>query len=102
MRMSKLKSDNEELKQYDNRLCLRIEGVPLVEKETSEDVIGKVKSITSESGCDIPDVIIDIAHCIGKDRYNTLVRAMWTVTQIDLVKTLLYSTFGYRTMLYRN
>ena len=42
---------NLELEQYGRRLCLRIEGVPSVEKKTSEDdVLGKVKSTISESG----------------------------------------------------
>ena len=80
---------NLELEQYGRRLCLRIEGVPSVEKKTSEDdILGKVKSTISESGCDIPNVIIDRAHRNGKGRYNTWVRAMWTLSRINLAKTL--------------
>ena len=80
---------NLELEQYGRRLCLRIEGVPSVEKKTSEDdVFGKVKSTISESGRDIPNVIIDRAHRNGNGRYNTWVRAMWTLSQINLAKTL--------------
>ena len=51
------------------RCCLRIEGVPSVENESSDDVLGKVKSLITESGCEIPDVVIDIANRIGRG-YN--------------------------------
>ena len=65
-RINKLEDDSEELEQYGRRLYLRIEGVPSAEKETSEEVLEKVKCLVSESGCDIPDVVIDRAHRIGK------------------------------------
>ena len=51
------------------RCCLRIEDVPSVENESSDDVLGKVKSLITESGCEIPDVVIDIANRIGRG-YN--------------------------------
>ena len=35
-------SNIEELEQYGRRLCLRIESVPVVENETSEDVFSNV------------------------------------------------------------
>ena len=41
-RINKLEDDSEELEQYGRRLCLRIEGVPSAEKETSEEVLEKV------------------------------------------------------------
>ena len=40
--INKLEDDSEELEQYGRRLCLRIEGVPSAEKETSEEVLEKV------------------------------------------------------------
>ena len=52
-------------KQYGRRLCLRIEGVPSVENESSY-VLDKVKSLIMEYGCEIPDVVIDRAHRLGK------------------------------------
>ena len=44
-RINKLENDSEELEQYDRRLCIRIEGVPSAEKETSEEVLEKVKCL---------------------------------------------------------
>ena len=64
--MSNLENDNEELEQYGRRLTLRIKGVPLIAKETSEEVLGKVNSLMSDSGCDIPDVSTDRTHGIDK------------------------------------
>ena len=57
--MSFLECKNEELEQYGRRLCLRIEGVPPVENETSDDVLDEVKSLITESGCKIPNVVGD-------------------------------------------
>ena len=64
--MSILGYKNEELEQYSRRCCLRIEGVPSVENESLDDVLCKVKSLITESGCEIPDVVIDRGHRIGK------------------------------------
>ena len=54
-RINKLEDDGEELEQYGRRLCLRIDGVPSTDKETSDEVLEKVKSLASESGCHIPE-----------------------------------------------
>ena len=61
-----LECKNEVLEQYGRRCCLRIEGVPSAENESSDDALGKVKSLITESGCEIPDVVIDRAHRIGR------------------------------------
>ena len=91
-----LQSENEELEQYGRRLCIRVEGVPTTENETSEEVLKKVKSLINEARCDIPDVAIDRAHRIGngyKDRKtNTLCKSV-------IVR---FTTFRHRTMFYRN
>ena len=42
--------------QYSRRLCLRIDGVPSVNRETSNDVLEKVKEICAESNLEIPDL----------------------------------------------
>ena len=60
---------NEALEQYGRRLCVRADGVPTVDNETSHEVLDKVKSFIKETSCDIPDVVIDRAHRIGKG-YN--------------------------------
>ena len=57
---------NEELEQYGRRLCVRIDGVPTVDNETLDEVLDKVKSLINKTSCDIPDVVIDRAHQIGK------------------------------------
>ena len=45
------------------------EGVPSVKNESSDDVLGKVKFLVTESECEIPGVVIDTGHRIGK-RYK--------------------------------
>ena len=67
--VSYLECRNDELKQYGRRLCLRIEGVPTVENESLDNVLDKGKSLITKSGCEIPDVVIERAHRIGK-RYK--------------------------------
>ena len=91
--LSVLKCKNEELEQYGRRLCLRIEGVPSVEYESSDD---KVKSLITESGCEIPDVVIDKAHRIGKG-YKDKTRNIPCKSII-----VRFSTFRHRTLFYRN
>ena len=57
---------SEELQHYDRRLCVRIDSVPTVDNETSDEVLDEVKSLINETSCDIPDVVIDRADRIGK------------------------------------
>ena len=64
--MSVLECKNEELEQYGRRCCIGIECVPSVENESLDDVLGKVKSLITESRCETPDVVIDRAHQIGR------------------------------------
>ena len=61
------KSDENE--QYSRRSSLRINNIPLPEankKETSEDVLMKVKEVIAESATIIPDIALDRAHRVGK------------------------------------
>ena len=60
--MMVLQSKNEDLEQYGRRLCIRIEGIPTTDNETSEEVLRKVQSLINKAECDIPDVAIDRAH----------------------------------------
>ena len=94
--VSILECKNEELEQYGGRCCLRTEGVPSVENESSDDVLGKVKSLITESGCEIPDVVIDRAHQIGRG-YKGKTRNVPCKSIIDR-----FSTFRHRTFFYRN
>ena len=64
--VNELKSENEELELYGRRLCLR-DGIPSpVENETSDEALDKVMSLMQEAECDIPEVVIDRTHRIGK------------------------------------
>ena len=54
------------MEQDGRRLCIKINGVPVAENETSNDVLQNVKSIIEESNREIPDVSIDRAHRISK------------------------------------
>ena len=62
--MNKLKCVNEELEQCDRSLWVRVDGIPLVENEASDEVLDKVMSFMQEAECDIPEVVIDRAHII--------------------------------------
>ena len=62
---TKNKDENEDLEQYDRRLCLRIDGEPVEKGETSEGVLKKIASICEEASLDIPNIVIDRAHHIG-------------------------------------
>ena len=58
-------SRNEELEQYGRRLCLRIDGVPTVKDESSDDVLEFTKFLFKETKVAIPDKVLDHAHGIG-------------------------------------
>ena len=88
-----LECNNEELEQYGSKCCLRIEGVP--ENESSDGVLGKVKSLITESGCEIPDVGIDRAHRIDRG-YQDKTRNVPCKSI-----TVRFSTFQHRTLFYR-
>ena len=47
--MNELKRENEELEKYSRRLYVRTYGIPLVENEASDEVLGKVMSLMQEA-----------------------------------------------------
>ena len=57
-------SRNEELEQYGRRLCLRVDGVPTVKHESSDDVLEFTKSLFKEANVAVPDTVLDRAHRI--------------------------------------
>ena len=89
-------ASQDELEQYNRRLCARIDGVPVAENETSNDVLQNVKSIIEESSSEIPDVVIDRAHRIGK--------AYTDKTSGVKCKSIIvrFTTFRHRTMFYHS
>ena len=38
---------------------MRITGIPSQKNESDEDVRNSVKSVTGESGCNVPDITLD-------------------------------------------
>ena len=54
------------MEQYGRRLCLRIDGIPLKNNETSKDVLDSVKNLFELAEVNVPDVVIDRAHRIGR------------------------------------
>ena len=94
--VNELKDNQDKLEQYGRRLCIRIDGVPMVENETSNDILQNVKSIIDESSSEIQDVAIGKAHRIGK--------ACTDKTSGVKCKSIIirFTTFRHRTMLYHN
>ena len=48
-------------------MCVRITGIPSEKNESAEDIRNSVQSAIAESGCDIPDILLDRTHRIGKN-----------------------------------
>ena len=85
----------DEAEQYGRRLCMRFEGIPSKDKETSDQVLEFVKSKWEEAGVVIPNEVIDRAHRIGKPYIN---RETNVKNQAVIVRM---TTFRHRTMVYR-
>ena len=90
----RLSSDLEELCQYGRRLCLRIDNVAVLERESSEEVLKSVKSLIEKSGEVIPDSTLDRAHRIGP---------VYTNKEKGKCQSIIvrFSTFRHRTLFYR-
>ena len=58
-------SKNEELEQYGRRLCLRVDGIPAVSNESSDDVMNLTKSLFKQANVSVPENVLDRAHRIG-------------------------------------
>ena len=58
-------SRNEELEQYGRRLYLRIDGVPTVKNESSDDILEFTKSLFKEAKVAVPNIVLDLANRIG-------------------------------------
>ena len=82
------------MEQDGRRLCIKINGVPVAENETSNDVLQNVKSIIEESNREIPDVSIDRAHRISK----TYTEKTSGVKYKRII--VRFATFRHKTMFY--
>ena len=65
----------EETEQYSRILCLRVQSV---DRETSSDVLEKVKEICAESNLGIPDSNLDTALRIGKSYFHKIKKVKCT------------------------
>ena len=78
-------------------VCLRINNIPLPDDEvegTSEYFMVKIKEVTTEAGLNMPDLVVDRAHCVGQniefeDGFKQQAKVRFT-------------TWHHRTLLYRN
>ena len=87
--------ETEDLEQYGRRLCLRIDGVPTVQNESSEEVLENVKSLFTELKVEIPDTVLDRAHRIGPSYMDK-------VSNKNCKSIIVrFTTFRHRTMFYR-
>ena len=64
--INSLKLAQNKSEQYSRRQSLRIHGVVQKKGEKAEDCLTQVKAIISETELDIPDVVIDRTHRVGK------------------------------------
>ena len=95
-RVDHLAKSNDEVEQYQRRLCLRINGIDLPsngDKETSEDCLAKVENVFKKLGLSIPPDVIDRAHRVGREisMKGKKVRSM-------IVR---FTTFRHRSIVYR-
>ena len=88
-------SEIEELEQYRRRQCLKFEGVPTEQNETSDKLLSKVVDMCKEAGVDILDTVIDGALRIGEAYFDN--------KRKKNCKSIIvrFTTFYHRTMVYR-
>ena len=66
-RITKLENDNDNLKQYGRHVYLRIEDVPVTNKETAEEVFKKTENLLTKVCPNLSGDCNNRAHCIGPD-----------------------------------
>ena len=65
-KMQTLERRIDDIEQYGRRLCVRIDNIPVGEKETSDDCLNKVVQLMSNMDIDVDRGMIDLAHRISK------------------------------------
>ena len=53
------------MEQFARRLCLRVDGIPTISNESSDDVMNLTKSLFKEVKVSVPENVSDGAHRIG-------------------------------------
>ena len=95
--ISQLRNANDNLEQYQRRLCLPIDGIdlpPQGQKETGEDCLQKVQDVFAELGIEIHDNVIDRAHRVGKVKNYEGQRGRQMIVRL--------TTWRHRTKIYRS
>ena len=82
-----LTKQNDAQEQYSRRSCLRINGIPKVENESSADCVTKVIEVCKDLNIKLEESDIDRAHRVGKDRKTMIVK---------------FYSFNKRTSIYKN
>ena len=85
----------EELEQYGMRLCLRIDSVPTVKDESSNDVLEFTKSLFKEAKVAVPDSVLDCTH---RNAPSYMDRSTSKKCKSIIVR---FTTFGHRTLFCR-
>ena len=92
-----LAKSNDEVEQYQRRLCLRINGIDLPSdddvKETSEECLAKVQEVFEDLGLSIPPNVINRAHRVGR-----VIMLKGKKVRSMIVR---FTTFRHRSMVYR-
>ena len=68
----KLQNELDELEQYGRRSCIRIDGIPEVSNESSEDVFNNIVDMFVRVGIEDIEQNIDRAHRIGKSYHHKI------------------------------
>ena len=91
----KLQNEIDELEQYDRCSCIRIDGIPEVSNESSDDVFNNIVDMFGRAGIEDIDQNIDRARRIGKSYHHK--KSKKNCKSI-IVK---FTSFIYRTKAYR-
>ena len=91
----KLQNEIDELEQYGRRSCIRIDGIPEVSYESSNDVFSNIVNMFVRAGIEDIDQNIDRAHRIGKSYHHKKSKKK---CKSLIVK---FTSFRYRTKAYR-
>ena len=93
--IKQLEDGVDDQEQYNRRLCLRIDGIPVSENETEsgDQCLKKVKAVLEKLNVNVPEEVIDRAHRIGRPKvFNG--RKIHTM----IVR---FTTWRHRTAVYR-
>ena len=91
--VERLEQSNDDVEQYQRRLCLRISGIKMEPNETGEKCLEKVKEVCKELNADVPDLAIDRAHRIGRTTTKNGKSSRQMIVR--------FTTWRHRTKVYR-